>query len=102
MPAINFIIIAVNRKYYDALPSPMFSPLKKDFFLNAVRHLQELQDPLLQDVQPDDDAPARGLSTPLMAKVESFFFTSSDEHFGQLTALFPKTSFSNSSSQVLH
>jgi hypothetical protein len=59
-------------------------------------HLQELQVPLLQEVHPESD-PAKGLSTPLIPKVDIFFLTSFDEHFGQSTSLFPKTSFSNSS-----
>jgi len=76
------------------------SSLLMNFFISGC-YLQVLQDPLLQDVHPDDE-PAKGFSTPLMPNMESFFFTSSDEHLGQLTALFPKTSFSNSSSQAAH
>jgi hypothetical protein len=63
--------------------------------------LQEVQEPLLQELQPDEE-PAKGFSTPLIPKVESFFFTSFDAHFGHSTSLFPKTSFSNSSLQLLH
>jgi hypothetical protein len=69
--------------------------------LSSGCYLQLLQDPLLQDVHPEDE-PAKGLSTPDMPNTESFFITSFDEHLGQLTALFPKTSFSNSSSQEVH
>jgi hypothetical protein len=58
--------------------------------------LHELQLPLLQDVQPEDE-PAKGLSTPLMPNEDIFFLMSFDEHFGQSTSLLPKTSFSNSS-----
>jgi hypothetical protein len=51
-------------------------------------------------VQPD--APARGFSVPVEQKTENFFFTSLELHLGQLTSLFPKTSFSKSSPQLLH
>jgi hypothetical protein len=56
---------------------------------------------LLQELQPEDD-PEKGFSTPLIPKVDIFFLTSGDEHFGQSTALLPKTSFSNSSPHLLH
>jgi len=47
---------------------------------------QELQEPLLQDLQPDEAAvPARGFSVPDEQKTENFFFTSLELHFGQST-----------------
>jgi len=64
--------------------------------------LQELQEPLLQEVQPADDEPAKGFWTPLMPKAESFFMSSLEEHFGQQTSLFPKTRISKSSPHPLH
>jgi len=64
--------------------------------------LQELQEPLLQELHPAEDEPAKGLSTPLMPNADIFFFTLLDEHLGQTTSLFPKTSFSKSSSHTLH
>jgi hypothetical protein len=66
-------------------------------------YLHELQEVLLQEVQPDDvPVPARGLSVPVEQKTENFFFTCLELHLGQLTAWFPKTSFSKSSPQLLH
>jgi hypothetical protein len=56
--------------------------------------LQELQEPLLQEVQPADDEPAKGFSTPLMPNADIFFLTSGDEHLGQATSCLPNTSFS--------
>jgi hypothetical protein len=54
-------------------------------------------------VQPDDAAvPASGRSVPAEQKTENFFFTSFELHLGQLISWFPKTSFSNSSPQLLH
>lgn len=50
--------------------------------------MQELQLPLLQDVQPDD-LPLKGFWTPLIPNAESFFVTSSAEHFGQTTRVLP-------------
>jgi hypothetical protein len=51
--------------------------------------LQELQEPLLQEVQPADEEPAKGFSTPLIPKAEIFFVRSPDEHFGQQTCRLP-------------
>jgi hypothetical protein len=51
--------------------------------------LQELQEPLLQEVQPADEEPANGFSTPLIPNAESFLARSLDEHFGQHTSRFP-------------
>jgi hypothetical protein len=64
--------------------------------------LQELHEPLLQELHPAEDEPAKGLSTPLIPNADIFFFTSLDEHLGQLTSLLPKTSFSKSSLQAEH
>jgi hypothetical protein len=52
-------------------------------------------------VQPDA-VPASGFSVPVEQKTENFFLTSLELHLGQLTSLFPKTSFSKSSPQLLH
>jgi hypothetical protein len=43
-------------------------------------HLHVLQEPLLQELHPDEP----GFRTPLMPKVENFFLTSSELHFGQV------------------
>lgn len=56
---------------------------------------------MLHEVQPEAD-PEKGLSTPLIPKVENFFLTLSDEQLGQVTATLLKTSFSNSLLQALH
>jgi hypothetical protein len=64
--------------------------------------LQERQEPLLQEVHPADDVPAKGFSTPLIPKDDIFFLTSFEEQFGQEMSLFPKTSFSKSDPQLVH
>ena len=40
---------------------------------------------MLQEPHPEDDPPEKGVASPLIPKVESFFFTSSEPHLGQLT-----------------
>jgi hypothetical protein len=46
-------------------------------------YLHELQEVLLQEVQPADAAvPAKGLSVPVEQKTENFFFTAFELHFG--------------------
>jgi hypothetical protein len=55
-----------------------------------------------QEVQPAEELPEKGFSTPLMPKVENFFVTSAPSHLGHLTSVEPKTSFSNSSPQEPH
>jgi hypothetical protein len=58
---------------------------------------------LPQEEQPDDaPLPASGFSVPEEQKTENFFFTSFELHLGQLTSVFPKTSFSKSLPQLLH
>jgi hypothetical protein len=57
-------------------------------------YLQELQEPLLQELLQPEEEPAKGLSTPLMPKLDIFFLTSFDEHFGQSTTVLLNTSFS--------
>jgi hypothetical protein len=57
-------------------------------------YLQELQEPLLQELLQPDEEPAKGFSTPLMPKLDIFFLTSFDEHFGQSTTVLLNTSFS--------
>jgi len=63
-------------------------------------YLQVLQDPPLQELQPEDD-PAEGFSPLLMPKVDIIFLIFSEEHFGHTTMVLAKTSFSNSSQQSL-
>jgi hypothetical protein len=57
---------------------------------------------LEQEVQPDEDEPAKGFSTPLIPKTENFFVTSLEPHFGQETSFETKTRTSNSSLQAGH
>lgn len=57
---------------------------------------------MLQEVQPEEDVPAKGFDTPLIPKTESFFFTSPEPHLGQSTFVVLKTSFSNSCSHLRH
>jgi hypothetical protein len=54
-------------------------------------------------VHPEElaEVPASGLSVPEAQKTENFFFTFFELHFGQVISWFPKTSFSNSSPQLL-
>jgi hypothetical protein len=48
---------------------------------------QELQEVLLQEVQPADAAvPARGLTVPAEQNTENFFFTVFELHFGHVTS----------------
>ena len=65
--------------------------LHKKFFRKFISaqaaYLHELQEVLLQVVQPDDAAvPARGFSVLAEQKTENFFFTSLELHLGQLTS----------------
>lgn len=59
--------------------------------------MQELQEPALQEEQPDEER-----STPLMPKTENFFLTSSDPQATQYTFCAPNTSFSNSFPHFVH
>ncbi len=64
--------------------------------------MQEVQVPFVQELHPEDELPAKGLSTPLIPNTDIFFTTSPDEQFGQLTALLPNTRTSNSLPHPLH
>lgn len=57
-------------------------------FISArMLYLHELQEVLLQVVQPADAAvPANGFSVPAAQKTENFFFTSLELHLGQFTS----------------
>jgi len=57
---------------------------------------------LEQEEQPEELVPAKGLSTPLMPKVENFLVTSALSHFGHLTSAEPITSFSKSLPHAPH
>jgi len=41
---------------------------------------------LLQEAQPADAVPARGLSVPAAQNTENFFLTSFELHLGQITS----------------
>jgi len=50
-------------------------------------YLHELQEVLVQEVQPADAAvPANGLSVPEEQKTENFFLTDFELHFGHTTS----------------
>jgi hypothetical protein len=64
--------------------------------------LQVLQEPPLQEPQPEAAGPAAAcFSPPLMPKVDIFFLMFPEVHFGHWTTVLAKTSFSNSSQQSL-
>ena len=53
----------------------------------GVSYLHELQEVLLQEVQPADAAvPANGFSVPAAQNTENFFFTPLELHLGQFTS----------------
>ena len=65
--------------------------------------LQELQEDLLHEEQPELPEDVTGFSTPLMPKSENFFVMFLELHFGQATSGFaPDTSFSKLYLQALH
>lgn len=57
---------------------------------------------MLQEEQPEEDEPAKGFSTPLIAKEDIFFCTFLEEHLGHSIWGLPKTSLSNSSLHSVH
>jgi hypothetical protein len=59
-----------------------------EFAMNSLDYLylHELQEVLLQEVQPADAVPARGFSVPVEQKTENFFFTFLELHLGQATS----------------
>ncbi len=66
-------------------------------------YLQEEQEFLEQELFEGQEAvPAKGFSTPLIPKTESFLTTSAESHSGQAGVFEPKTSFSNSMAQEEH
>ena len=57
---------------------------------------------LEQEEQPEELEPAKGLSTPLIPKVENFFVTSSLSHLGHFTTVELITSISKSLPHAPH
>jgi hypothetical protein len=63
---------------------------------------QEEHEDLLHEDLLHEEEPAKGFSTPLIPKTESFFSARPEPHPGHSTNWEPKTSFSNSSPQSPH
>lgn len=60
------------------------------------------QEPLEQELHPEPEDPAKGFSTPLIPKTESFLSTFGELHLGHSTLVEEKTSFSNSCAHWAH
>ena len=69
---------------------------------NPRLYLQDEQEDLPHVLFEQLSLPAKGFSTPLMPKTESFLATSSEPHLGQAGTRAPKTRLSNSSPQAEH
>ena len=65
--------------------------------------MQEVQELFAQELfEEQEPVPAKGFSTPLIPKTESFLITSAEPHSGHSGVFPPKTSFSKASPQEPH